>query len=68
MPPFDPYSLLKNSIARNLFNWAIGTMQPFTPLFFGRSGMIFLAFFASTDLQAHFLAVWMKNSSRLVQN
>jgi hypothetical protein len=67
----DPYSLLKNSsikISSIGLLEQCSLLQYLIILFFGRSGMIFLSFFASTDLRAHFLAVWTKNLSRLVHN
>jgi hypothetical protein len=68
---YASYSLLKNS---SIEISSIGLLEQCSPLhyliifFFGRYGMIFLAFFAGTDLRTDFLAVWTKNLSRLVHN
>ena len=61
---YASYSLLKNS---SIEISSIGLLEQCSLLhyliifFFGRSGMIFLAFFAGTDLRTDFLAVWTKN-------
>jgi hypothetical protein len=61
MPPLDPYSLLKNSsieISSIELLEQCSLLHYLIILFFGRYGMIFLTFFASTDLRADLLVVW----------
>jgi hypothetical protein len=55
---YASYSLLKNS---SIEISSIGLLEQCSLFFFGTSGMIFLAFFAGTDLRIDFLAVWTKN-------
>ena len=58
---YASYSLLKNS---SIEISLIGLLEQCSLLpyliisFFGKSGMIFLTFFAGTDLRTDFLAVW----------